>query len=378
MRNHIRLFSLLMMHFLCFISLSVQAQVLVNIQLPATGLTIKSQLWNLSLVNPTNADMNVQIEMTMTDISNNQRVLTATTRNFILPKGVKQIKAADVTPVLYNVGSAGYNIDGSADGFLPVGIFNICYTVIKFVNDAEDRLSEECQTIEIEPLAPPQLMMPGDGENTDITRPFFNWLPPSPFNLFNNLLYDWVLVEVQPTQSAADAIQQNIPVLTQPNISYTGFQYPLTSPELDTSRTYAWRVTAKNNASVIALSETWNFRVRKFALDTGASASKGYYSKLRPQDDASYIICSGILRYEYLNELNSPTVDIQLLDVSTAARKQVQLDSTWQTVKYGQNFIDLDLGENNAMIHKHMYLLIVTDAKNGRQYLRFEYRKAEE
>ena len=29
----------------------IQAQVLVNIQLPATGLTIKSQLWNLSLAN---------------------------------------------------------------------------------------------------------------------------------------------------------------------------------------------------------------------------------------------------------------------------------------------------------------------------------------
>ena len=356
----------------------IQAQVLVNIQLPATGLTIKSQLWNLSLANPTNAEMNVQIEMTMTDISNNQRVLTATTRNFVLPKGVKQIKAADVIPVLYNVGSPGYNIDGSPDGFLPIGIFNICYTVIKFTNDAEDRLSEECQTIEIEPLAPPQLMMPADGENADVTRPFFTWLPPSPFNLFNNLLYDWVLVEVQPTQSAADAIQQNIPVLTQPNISYTGFQYPLTSPELDTSKQYAWRVTAKNNISVIALSETWKFRVRKFAMDTSTIIRKGYYSKLRQQDDASYTICSGILRYEYLNEFNSNTIDLQLLDVSTATRKQVQLDSAWQAVKYGQNFIDLDLGKNNGMVNKHMYLFIVTNAKNERWYLRFEYRKPEE
>jgi hypothetical protein len=353
----------------------IQAQVFVNIQLPATGLTLKSQLWNLSLVNPTNADMNVQVEMTMTDISNNQRVLTATTRTFVLPKGVKQVKLADVAPVIYSLGAAGYNIDASPEGFLPVGIFNICYTVIKFNNDAEDRLSEDCETMEIEPLAPPQLMMPADQEQCDVTRPFFNWLPPSPFNLFSNLVYDWMLVEVQSTQSAGDAIQQNIPVLTQPNISFTGFQYPLTSPELDTSKLYAWRITAKNNTSVIAVSETWAFRVRKFGLDTSLLLSKGYYSRLRPEDDASYVISSGILRYEYLNELNSNTVDVKIFDISSSGRRQVQLDSSWQAVRYGQNFVEMNLSNNNDMVHKHIYLLVVTNARNERSYLRFEFRR---
>ena len=194
-----------------FISALANGQVIVNLQLPPMGLSIKSQLWNLSLINTGTGDINVQVEMTMTDVSNNQRVLTGLSKNFVLPRGVKQVQATDVMPIIYTVGAPGYNLDGNPAGFLPIGIFNICYSIIKINNDGAERLGEECQTIEIEPLSPPQLVIPHDSEHVETTRPFFTWLPPSPYNLFNNLQYDWILVEVQPTQNAATALQQNIP-----------------------------------------------------------------------------------------------------------------------------------------------------------------------
>src|SRR5262245_46018134 len=173
-------------------ALQVQSQVVMNTQLPPLGLTIKPQLWSLSLVNSSDP-INVRIEVVITDVSNNQRVLTGTSRLFTLLKGVKQIRPADVAPVTYNLGSPGYTIDPNPDGFLPTGSFNICYSIIKVVSDAPEKISEECETTEVEPVSPPRLMLPLDNENLAITRPMFAWLPPAPFNSYTSLQYDWTL-----------------------------------------------------------------------------------------------------------------------------------------------------------------------------------------
>lgn len=360
---------------LFMLSWSSHAQVVLNLQLPPLGLTIKPQLWNLSLINTSAQDMQVRIEMVMTDVRNNQRVLTGTSKLILLPKGIKQVQLNDVLPITYNSGSPGYAIDPSPEGFLPIGLFNICYTAIKVESDFVDRLGEECETIEIEPISPPQLMIPLDEEQVDITRPFFAWIPPSPFNTLNSLLYDWVLVEVQATQSPADALQQNVPLLSRQNLSFTSFQYPLSSPELDSSKLYAWRITAKNNMAPIGNSEIWSFRVRQYQPDTITGISTGYFAKLHREEDAAFTICTGVLRFEYMNDLNIAAVNLRLFDISSANRKQITLDSTAQSVRMGQNFVQVDLRETSGMINKHMYLLQVENARGEKGYLKFEYRE---
>jgi hypothetical protein len=357
------------------LSACMQAQVIMNLQLPPMGLTVKPQLWNFSLVNTGAGNVNVRVELIITDVSTNQRVLTGTSNLFVLPKGVKQVRQADVMPVTYSIGSPGYSVDPSPDGFLPTGIFNICYSLISQDNDAHEKLSEECEMVEIEPISPPQLMMPADNEQVVVTRPQFTWLPPSPFNSYNSLLYDWVLVEVQPTQSAADAIQQNIPVLARGNISFTSFQYPLSMSELDSAKIYAWRITAKNNSSPIANSEIWSFRIKKDAGVAPMPDATSYFARLHRQEDASYVLCPGLLRFEYTNDINSNEVGLKLYDISSTSRKPVTLQEEKQPVQFGQNYMQLDLRNSAGMINKHMYLLELRNAKNERWYLKFEYRK---
>lgn len=350
----------------------LQAQVVITLQLPPLGLTIKPQLWNMSLINTTGASMNARLQMVMTDASTGQTVLTATTPNFLVTAGAKVINANTVSPVTYTAG-AGYTIDANPNGFLPVGVYNICYTITKWTNDASEPIADECVTAEVEPVSPPQLIQPGDSDQVIFRRPFFTWLPPTPYNTFSNLLYDYVLVEVQPTQSAADAIQQNIPVLLQSNISFTSLQYPLSMPELDTSKLYAWRVTAKNNLSPIANSEVWSFRIQKLSSDTFKSAGKGYYTQLRREEDASYVITGSMLRFLYLQEFNSNSVQVNITDISTTVHQTVQLDSSSLTVKYGANYLSLDL-DGKGLTNKHMYLLDVTNERNEHWFLKFEYR----
>jgi hypothetical protein len=354
----------------------LQAQVVITLQLPPLGLTIKPQLWNMSLINTTGASMTAQLQMTMTDAGTGVTVLTATTPTFLLPAGAKPITANTVAPVVYTVGG-GYTIDANPNGFLPVGVYNICYTVTRYTNDITDQIADECVTAEVEPISPPQLIQPGDSDRVLSRRPFFTWLPPTPYNSFSNLLYDWVLVEVQTTQSGADAIQQNVPVLIQSNISFTSLQYPLSMPELDTAKLYAWRVTAKNNLSPIANSEVWSFRIQKLTTDTLTRPNKGLYAPLRREQDASYAISGNVLRFLYQHELNSNTVQVKITDIGVAAHQGMELDSNYLAVKYGSNYMDLDLIGKGFTDH-HMYLLDVTNDRNEHWYLKFEYRRPDE
>ncbi|WP_207516122.1 hypothetical protein, partial [Longitalea luteola] len=197
--------------------------------------------------------------------------------------------ASNVGPLTYTAG-AGYAVDANPNGFLPVGVFNICYTLSRVTKDGTEELADECVTAEVEPISAPQLLQPGDSDRVVSRRPLFTWLPPTPHHLFSNLLYDLVLVEVQSTQSGADAIQQNIPLFLQSNISVTSLPYPLSLAELDTSKLYAWRVTAKSNLMPIANSEVWCFRLEQFGSDTARSTGRGYYAHMRREQDASYVI----------------------------------------------------------------------------------------
>ncbi|HSC38441.1 MAG TPA: hypothetical protein VLD19_11230, partial [Chitinophagaceae bacterium] len=166
---------------------------------------------------------------------------------------------------------------------------------------------------------------------------------------------------------------QNIPVLSQSNLSTNTFQYPLASPELDTGKLYAWQITAKNNISPVAKSEVWSFRVVKYGADSSVRASSKVYAPLRRTNDGSYVACNGVLRYEYLNELNDPSVALALWDISSARRQAVTLDSARQSLHYGHNYISLDVGGEQHLTNRHFYLLELTNSRQEVWYIKFEY-----
>ncbi len=350
-------------------------QVLINLQLPPSGVMVKSQLWNFSLINTSTTVYDIQVEVTLTDMTSNQRVLTGTSKLFQLSRGVRQVQAGDVTPVTYNVTGSGYGIDASPDGFLPVGRFSACFSVMRITSDLSERLAEECETIEVEPISPPVLISPSDSGQLEITRPLFTWIPPSPFTLFNNLRYDWVLVEVASLQTGATAIQQNVPLLAQSNLTGTSFQYPLSAADLDTDKIYAWQVAAKNNLNTVALSEVWTFRLRKRGPDTTSTMHKeGFFARLKREENAAFVISYGKVNYDYFNEASNGTVRVNVLDISGAVRRQVMLDSASYAVKPGENFMRLDLTDK-GLTTGHIYLLELLDRSGGRWCLKFEFRK---
>ena len=369
-KNILFLFSMLMLP-------GLYAQVVINPQLPPGGLTMKSQLWNLSVVNTGNQTMQVQIELSMVNASNSQPVMTATTRVMDIPKGLKQLHAAEAAPVTYNILSGDFHLDGSAEGFLPVGTFQLCYSVVRIDLETSERVAEDCETVVIEPVSPPQLVNPPDSGETELVRPLFNWLPPSPYQLFTNLVYDFKLVEVQELQTGAEAVQQNMPLHGQGNLNTTSLQYPSSLPALDTARLYAWQVTARSGGAEVARSEVWTFRVRPMKPDA-IKPSLGYYVRLKNENEAGFTICYGILRYEYLNEVNDKQVPFSIYDISQAGRKKVPLDSTFIDLHYGDNLGQLDFTHTNTLKDNHVYLLELVNSRKERWCVKFQYRNGTE
>jgi len=361
---------------LLLVPLIFKGQVAMTIQVPPVGLTIKPQLWNLSVVHGKAAPMNVRVDMIMREATTNQVVLSGVSRVISVGKGGKQLTARDLGPIAYKFGNPGYDIDPNPDGFLPIGSFNICYSLFYINSDAPETLAEECAVVQVEPISPPQLVMPGDKEATTSKYPMFSWLAPAPLNMTNKLQYQWVITEVNKTQTPADAIQKNIPLLKKLELSQNYFYYPTGAPPLDTSKTYAWQVLAKTNGSPIALSEIWTFKLKEPEIQKSSPYQKSSYSyKMQKEEDGALAICTGLLEYEFYNENNNSVVNLNLVDLSVSKRKTVSIELPSQKIIYGQNFMQIDFRKNKDMIPNHLYLLVLTDSRNERWYLKFEFRK---
>jgi hypothetical protein len=359
--------------FLILLTAIARGQVIINPQLPPFGLVLKSQLWSLAVVNTANSSLTVQVQMLVTDESNNQKVFSGTSRDVTISKGLTEITANDAAPVTYNILSNGYNLDTSPDGFLPLGIFSVCYTVTLIMPEGNQTLTEQCEDVEVMPLSPPSLVSPLDSETLQQFTPVFTWLPPQPYNLFTGLTYYFTLVAVQPTQSGADAIQQNVPIETQENLSVGDLLYNNSFPALDTGILYAWQITAVNNGTPVSKSEVWTFRIKQFSTDTATLLKKNYFARMKRTIDASYSVCEGVLKYAYHNEINDTLLNFNIYDLSTASRKQLQLDSTYLKAGYGENYNTIDFTQTNLLTAKHMYLLEIINSRNEHWYLKFQY-----
>ena len=316
------------------------AQVTIALQVPPVGVMQKTQLWNMALVYAGNNSIDVYVSLTLLSTKDNQPLLRATSRPLILTKGTKQINATDASPVQYNYMSPIFNVDRDPNGFLPVGNFKACYTVFKR-DDSGEPLAEDCIPVEVQPLSPPQLNLPADTSVIETAYPQFNWLPPSPLNLFSNLTYDILVVEVLPGQTSYESIQKNMPVYNISHYKDMVHLYPASGKALDTGRVYAWRVVAKNEDEFVAQSEVWTFRLASQKTVSPAPAGDNYIL-LKKSNEASSginIIKTGRIGIKYYSFDKAHETTVNFLSSDGQLLRQVQ-----EKLAYGDNFLDYTLG----------------------------------
>ncbi|WP_440135645.1 hypothetical protein [Chitinophaga sancti] len=275
---------------LVMLSLRAAAQVSMTVQLPPTGVMQKAQLWNILLVSAAASPIRVHLAVRVTDAQTNQPILTGVSRTVTLNKGAKQVQIGDVSPVTYEYLSP--TADRSANGLLTAGTYLACYSVMQEAGDASTLIAEDCLPFAVEPVSPPILNSPANESVVEGNLPQFTWLPPAPLTIFSDLNYNFTIVELRNGQSAAEAIQQNIPVYRSVHNKNMFVNYPVSAVALDTSKKYAWTVIANNGNQFAAQTEVWTFNISNVQPDK-IITEEAAYVQLKRGLDAPLITCSG-------------------------------------------------------------------------------------
>lgn len=353
--------------------LAARAQVVVTPQLPAAGLFMKNQLWNLAIVNSGYKPMTVQLQITITDQKTGQMVLAGNSRQFMLEMLPKQYTYNELGPAVYQDANPSYQVDNSPTGYLPIGNFTICYNLLAFGGEGVGSLAEECLTMEVQPISPPQLVMPADADKVTNARPSFSWTPPMPYQLFSALQYEISVAEVQSYQTPAEAIQNNVPVWRKAGLLQTQIEFPSIAPALDTSKLYAWRIQAQNSLSPVSASEVWTFRVQPVA-NASRSKQPGAYYELPDYQNSKMVRVEGTLRFVFDNRDNQAEARIRLVALGDKSSEIVSLSTDRLKLTGGKNFIDINLASIARLTDKSVYQFEVA-AGSEKRYLTFQYFK---
>jgi Domain of Unknown Function (DUF928) len=353
------------------ICLHAQTQILITPQVPPTGLIRKDQLWNIVLVNNNDAPQDIQLQVSMLDIKTGEKVLTGASRLFTIIKGAKQLQLADMSPVQYNYSGSAALTDRSSNGLLPIGNYQLCYTLIEQSDKNTLPAMEECLPVEIAPLSPPQLNAPANSDTVTTLYPIFQWIPPAPLNLFNDLNYELLLVEMNKGQQATDAIQKNTPVYQQGFIKNMFFAYPSSAKALEVGKTYAWQVIVKNGNNYAEKTESWSFTVFNSAKLPGIKASG--FPRLQQGTGALYYVFDDQLKFAYTNITSDTLVSMQFYDEKSPAAPAFYKKSL--KVSPGDNLIQDNLLNKRTFKEDELYRLEIIDARGIKWSILFRYIK---
>lgn len=350
-------------------TVAASGQILINPQLPAAGLLHKNQLWNILLISNYNYSIGVQVQMTMTDMHSEQKVLTGMSGLFTISKGAKQLREADLGPVQYNYSGLNISLNNNTAGLLTAGNYMVCYTLITTDDKTGLPVLEACVPVEIEPLAPPQLITPADTSWVESHYPNFTWLPPSPVAIVPQLHYEILLVEMKKGQNAYDAIQRNTPVYMQSYLSTAFLLYPSSAQSLEPGKHYAWQVIAKNGEAYAQKTEVWSFKVKPDSANIAIDANA--YPKLRRGYDAHSYTCKGNMKFEYNNEAGDSLVKVAVYEWPGEQSREVE--SRMIRMKPGQNFIEMETGGIGKYKSGQQYLIEVINNRKETWNLKFKY-----
>lgn len=331
-----------------------KAQVSINAQLPPGGLVQKDQLWNLVISNNKADILDVSIKMNLQDAVTGQVVLSASTGNILIGKGVKILNSRDVQPVMYN-----YNVQELSRNYLPMGTYVACYRLVKN-GEGQESLGEDCININIDPLSPPLLNTPADKSDIQTPYPQFSWMPPSPFDMFNNLSYDLLVTELLPGQNATEAIQYNTPIYSRTNLSQPYEIYSSSFTKLETGKTYAWQVVAKNGLSYAAKTEIWTFKITN-EIPSSKTTNITYITLGNANNEnGSYNLKDENLNIKYFSYAKDYNANIKLKTLEGGTILELK-----QKVLYGENYFNIKL---NNKIEDGKYYLIELEGYDGKIY----------
>lgn len=352
--------------FCFFITLSISAQVNITATLPPGALYLRSQLWNLTISNINSVPVDVLVQMQMKDIQTHQTVLSATSGIFSLQPGVRVTQSESLEPLQYF--SSNAVTDRSANGFLSVGQYQVCYQLYRVLHAEKALLADDCEQLEVEPMSQPVLTSPENDSIITVNNPVFTWTGPTPAMMFTELNYDLIITEVNKGQSPSEAVRKNIPFEQSSNIQQPFFNLPLQGPQLEKDKIYAWQIVAKDQQRFAARSEVWTFR-------TGSKTDKietGNFTYLLMEGNSVGVGVSekDALHIKYVSNMPAHMVPVIFKDETGHT-----IYKTKREIKQGENLIDINLNNHFSAGKKYTVSIAENERSNS---LTFTIKKDQE
>lgn len=330
-------------------------------QLPTGSLYFKpADALQMQLTNTGNAGLGIFLRG---EISGGGFSIRFTSANLQLNQGSLLVTNA-TAQAAFEFNAAASKVGITAYSPLPVGRYQVGITVISSSDNEE--LASLAYEQEVTALNPPILISPPNEGSIDTRNPLLIWSPPLPVDArLGTVLYDLVLVEVLPNQSANDAIQRNYPMLKQDRIPGTSLLYPATALPLKEGKVYAWQVHARTDAVFIGSTEVFTFTLPLPVTNPETRV----YGELKTRLDASvYEAAEGKVYFNYREEYKSATLDFKVLnDAGIDVRKNCPMDINKQP---GENQYMLDLNRCRNL-PPGIYTLEVRGEKNDARMLKF-------
>lgn len=339
------------------------AQVTLQPGIPAVGLIQKNQLWNVLVINSANVNYKCILQINLQDRSTGADLLTATSTQFDIIAGTKQLNANLLGPIQYNYLVGG--IDNRLQGLIPVGSYTACYQLVVVAGKPET-LAEECVQFDAEPLSPPMLIFPADSSVLENAPQQFSWMPPTPDGIFNSLRYELLITEIKGAQKPEEAIQQNIPFYNDGALFANRMNYPASAIAFEKDKWYAWQVTARDDKAYAGKSEVWVFKIINDVVKK--IIENAPYIKISTKQQEVTIVHDGRLKMEYYNYYTDTTVNVTV-------RRETEKEKAYSfqlQVNPGQNYLEHNIGKKMHLDEDSVYIVELTNKAGERYYMKFK------
>lgn len=362
MRKHLSLLMLIVA-----MASKALAQVSIQPTIAVSGMVHKSQLWNVVLLNSSNSHYECRLNLVLRDRQSGMEFFSATSNLFTLSPGTKSLSVNQLEPIQYNY-SAGAN-QVMSRSMIPVGIYTACFTLT--ANTIETYLAEDCFQFETEAASPPLLVYPADSTALDVSPTQFNWMPPTPSEMFNFLQYDFIISEILPGQTAAEAIQSNVPFISESNQIANSFSYTSLQRKLETDKWYAWQVLARDERSYASKSEVWVFKIKPPDIVSNI-VEQSPYIKMKMENFETGIAPNSMLKISYRNETSDSIAVVRIYE-QTAGQKEVGNFSV--KILPGENLVVQNLKKIFRIEEGKMYKAILFNSRKEEWQIRFQSKQ---
>lgn len=164
----------------------------------------------------------------------------------------------------YSIFMYGSNSEGAMlarDHRLSAGEFQYCIMITQIGGEATT--DEYCDLITVEDVLFMDPVYPYDGDTVTELRPALSWTltsPQVPLGQTARL----VLVPNSPGHEAARSLSMETPVYAAQGVRPGPVVHPISAPDLEPGKCYAWQVERLRDGLVVDRTEPWRFCVKKY------------------------------------------------------------------------------------------------------------------